>query len=311
MRFALPILLLAVVGAVSPAQGFWPFTTDEDSTNSPPRLHRLLEKANDLIELAEDKGLEGDADKALDYYRQALDELARVARENPERAETPEFAPLRSKIAATTAAIDAIRFEQVNANVRTVAVTDTSELERKYAEEQAKKRGVLPPKKKDASTPSPAPSPASGKAPAPSPASGRAAAPKTAPAPAKASAPPPPVATDFASRLQLAYEEVKAKDFAAADLLLSELQKEEPDDLDVLLLRAAAQTGTKSYLAARRTLEKAMRAHPKSYLPYYNLAHLSFRIEGEGAKSARQYYELGRSVGGPRDAQLERKIRGE
>ena len=45
------------------------------------------------------------------------------------------------------------------------------------------------------------------------------------------------------------------------------------------------------------------------YLPYYNLAHLMFRIKGEGRESARQYYELGRALGGPRDDRLEAKLK--
>jgi hypothetical protein len=52
-----------------------------------------------------------------------------------------------------------------------------------------------------------------------------------------------------------------------------------------------------------------MRAHPKNYLPYYNLAHLMFKLEGEGKKSAREYYELGRALGGPVDARLEMKTK--
>jgi predicted Zn-dependent protease len=102
--------------------------------------------------------------------------------------------------------------------------------------------------------------------------------------------------------------EIQSKDFASADLLLADLEKERPNDLNVLILRAAAQNGLKYHLAARRTLEKAMRAHPKHYLPYYNLAYLMFKLEGEGAASARQYYELGRTFGGPQDLRLERKF---
>ena len=47
------------------AAWYWPFESSEDNTNKPPRLHRLLEKANDFIELAEDESMNGDADKAL------------------------------------------------------------------------------------------------------------------------------------------------------------------------------------------------------------------------------------------------------
>ena len=52
-----------------------------------------------------------------------------------------------------------------------------------------------------------------------------------------------------------------------------------------------------------------MRAHPKSYLPYYNLAYLMFKLEDEGVESARQYYELGRALGGPVDERIESQLK--
>ena len=128
--------------ATAHAAWYWPFGSDEDSPDRPPRLHRLLENANDLIEQAEDASLDGDAEKALELYNSALTNLVDIANQNPERAETPEFAPLRNKIAATSAAIDSIRFAQVNQNIRAVAVTDTTELQKKYDAEQAKKKGL-------------------------------------------------------------------------------------------------------------------------------------------------------------------------
>ncbi len=356
------ILLLAVLSAFASmtarAAWYWPFGVDEDSPDSKPRLHRLLENANDLIEQAEDAALDGDAEKALELYNSALTNLVDVAEKNPDRADKPEFAPLRNKIAATSAAMDSIRFSQVEQNVRAVAVTDTTELQRKYDEEQARKKGVLPTKKADAgraSAPATAASPGravapataadagrssapataadAGRASAPATAAspGRAVAPATAASPGRAVAPAtavdagrasaPATAVDsgravasppvdgFDEKMQTAIREIRAKDYAAADLLLEDLEKERRNDLNVLILRSAAQSGLKYYLAARRTLEKAMRAHPKSYLPYYNLAHLMFAIPGEGRESARQYYELGRALGGPRDARLEGRLK--
>ena len=293
----------------------WPFGNDEDSPDAKPRLHRLLENANDLIEQAEDAALDGDAEKALELYNSALTNLVDVAAKNPDRAEKPEFAPLRNKIAATSAAIDSIRFAQVNRNIRAVAVTDTTELQRKYDEEQARKKGLKKPepKKPAAKTPEEKPAVREKERPAPSTPAPETAAEKPAPAasaPVKKPAPAKPVeVAGLDARVQTALNEIQAKDYAAADLLLADLEKARPNDLNVLILRAAAQNGLKYHLAARRTLEKAMRAHPKHYLPYYNLAYLMFKIEGEGAASARQYYELGRTLGGPQDARLERRFK--
>lgn len=300
MKHFLYCFWLAAAATSAHAAWYWPFGSDEDDADKPPRLHRLLENANDLIEMAEDAALEGDADKALEYYNSALTNLADVAAKNIERAETPEFAPLRNKIAATSAAIDSIKFAQVNRNIRAVSVTDTTELQRKYDEEQAKKKGLKTPAAKKAETPAgTAAKKESSKAPA--------TAEKTVTA-AKKNVPEPSL-EGFDGKIALAIREIRAKDYAAADLLLEELEKERKGDLNVLILRSAAQSGMKYYLAARRTLEKAMRAHPKNYLPYYNLAHLMFKLEGEGKNSAREYYELGRALGGPVDPRLEMKTK--
>jgi hypothetical protein len=63
-----------------------------------------------------------------------------------------------------------------------------------------------------------------------------------------------------------------------------------------------------SNYAARSTLERAMRYHPKSHFPYYNLASLILKMDKNDVKSARQYYELGRAVGGPVNPSLEKLL---
>lgn len=264
MRHSILILALSLC-AVAQASWYWPFDHESD-TNAPPRLHRLLEKANDYIELAEDQALEGEGDKAIELYRQALDELDRVERENPDRAEKPEFAPLRNKRATCAAAIDAIRFAQVEENERAVTVTDTRELQKKWR----KKHGLANPQDNPEKKPSKA-------------------------------------RMTFEEKRQDALAEIRRGDFEAADLILSELLKERSSDLHTLLLRAVAQIGLEHHEEARRALERAMRAHPKSYLPYYNLAALTLKL-GEDVESAREYYEMGRQVGGPVNPALEKKF---
>ena len=296
------------------AQGawYWPFGSDEDGTNSPPRLHRLLEPANDYIELAQDASLEGDSEKALENYRLALGELDRVEAEHPDRAESAEFAPLRLRRAACTAAIDAIRFAQVNENVRPVSVTDTTELQKRWNkehgiedEEEPPKPKPAPKKKEEAKKPEPPKDEV--KKPVPPP-------PKKdevkSEEPKKEEAKrPAPLPKDWDGRIAQAMKDLRAQDYAAADVLLESMLKERPKDLNALLLRAAAQAGTKSYYAAQGTLERAMRAHPRSYLPYYNLANLLLQ-QGEDLETAREYYELGRTVGGPVNKALEAKLKG-
>ncbi len=310
------------------AQGawYWPFGADRDSTNAPPRLHRLLEPANDFIELAQDASLEGDTAKALENYRFALEELDRVETEYPDRAASAEFAPLRLRRAACTAAIDAIRFAQVNENMRPVSVTDTTELEKRWekeqglADEEEDKKKPEPPKKDDDAEPKdeakkePPPPKEDVKQPTPPPKE-EAKAPAPPPKEEKKvddlpqSGPPKVLPKDWDGRIAQAMADLRAQDYAAADVLLESMLNERPKDLNALLLRAAAQTGTQNYYAAQRTLERAMRAHPRSYLPYYNLANLLI-MQGGDLESAREYYELGRTVGGPVNKALEARLKG-
>ena len=318
------VVMLASALAIC-AQGawYWPFGTDRDSTNAPPRLHRLLEPANDYIELAQDASLEGDVAKALENYRLALEELDRVEAENPDRAASAEFAPLRLRRAACTAAIDAIRFAQVNENVRPVSVTDTTELQKRWnkahgvgddedeppAPPAAEKAEKKEPEKEKKAEP---PAQVAEKKPEP-------AAEEKKPADAQERVPPAPapveekkptaIPKDWNGRIAQAMADLRAQDYAAADVLLESMLKERPKDLNTLLLRAAAQAGTRSYYAAQRTLERAMRAHPRSYLPYYNLANLLLQ-QGGDRETAREYYELGRTVGGPANKALEARLKG-
>ena len=318
------VMLAGALALCAQGAWYWPFGTDEDSTNAPPRLHRLLEPANDYIELAQDASLEGDVAKALENYRLALEELDRVEAENPDRAASAEFAPLRLRRAACTAAIDAIRFAQVNENVRPVSVTDTTELQKRWnkahgvgddedeppAPPAAEKAEKKEPEKEKKAAP---PAQVAEKKPEP-------AAEEKKPADAQERVPPAPapveekkptaIPKDWNGRIAQAMADLRAQDYAAADVLLESMLKERPKDLNTLLLRAAAQAGTRSYYAAQRTLERAMRAHPRSYLPYYNLANLLIQQDGGDLEAAREYYELGRTVGGPVNKALEAKLKG-
>ena len=352
MRRNMFMILAACATLFAQAAWYWPFGSSEDDPSKPLRLHRLLEEANNYIEIAEDEALNGKADAALENYRLALSELDRVERENPDRAETAEFSPLRNKRAACIAAMDAIRFAQVDENERAVSVTDTRALQKKWnkkhgikdpEEEQAAaqakdpkdlkdrdakantdskepKDGRAAPKQPAANTPPkpeepPAPATEASAPKPPDPKPPEATAPESKPSetkPAESKTPAPaaerPASSDFKFRLKTALAEVRNKDYVAADLQLEELMREKPGDLNILLLRAAAQAGMGSNYAARRTLEKAMRTHPKSYLPYYNLANLVLQM-GEGVETARQYYEMGRMVGGPPSAALEKLLK--
>ncbi len=319
-------MLLAVFGGLvlsAPAAWYWPFDLDPDSTNKPPRLHRLLEKANEYIELAEDEALNGNAEKSIEYYREALKEIDRVEEENPERADLPEFAPLRSKRATCSAAIDAIRFAQVNENERAVSVSNTTNLERRWR----KKHGLQTPEDKEFERREAARTNVVETAAPPATTNKTASVAKatatnaTAPSGGasalelldqdnrrKNKQPVPPSDGSIEGEIKAALVHMRNEDYTIADSMMERLLKKHPKNLNVLLVRAAAQTGSGNNFAARRTLERAMRAHPKSYLPCYNLANLELQL-GTDVATAREYYELGRSLGGPRNEQLEKKLK--
>ena len=233
--------------------------------------------------------------------------------ENPDRAEKPEFAPLRNKIATCRAAVDTIRFEQINANIRAVSVTDTTELQRRWNKKHGK---TDPDEPKTASQAQPAPPSAE---PQEKPQEKKQdekpqETPKAAPAEKDAAAAAPPaksVSPDgWNDRMRKAVELLRANDNAAAEALLSEMDAIRPNDLNVMVMKAAALAGTGRLYAARKVLEQAVRLHPGSYLPLYNLAYVTLEL-GEGRNAARLHYERGRELGGPVNADMERRLKNE
>ena len=137
-RFALFALLVALALGVQ-ASWYWPFGSEVGDESEVPRISELMEPASLLIDEASDLAAEGKTDESVEKYRAALTELDRIEQENPERAKTSEFATLRNKRAYVNAAIDSMLLGQVKSNARVVAVSDTTELEKKLAEERRAK----------------------------------------------------------------------------------------------------------------------------------------------------------------------------
>ena len=117
------------------ASWYWPFGSEEYGS-SQPRISELMEPASKLIDDASDLAGDGKIDESVETYRKALAELDRIERENPERAKSAEFATLRNKRAYVNAAVDSLLLSQVRQNARAIALSDTTELERKLAEEK-------------------------------------------------------------------------------------------------------------------------------------------------------------------------------
>lgn len=98
-----------------------------------PKVSELLKEANSLMEQAQAAYVDGKSSEAVETYRKALAEINRVERENAKMIASSEFAPVRFRKALCETEVDRILLEEVNATARTVAVTDTAELEAKRA----------------------------------------------------------------------------------------------------------------------------------------------------------------------------------
>ena len=287
--------LAASLATGASASWYWPFGSDEAEGDARrPRLSELMEPASRLIDEASDLAEDGKSVEAVGKYRAALAALDAIEAENRAWADRPEFATLRNKRAYVNATIDSLLLMQVKANARAVAVSDTTALERKLAEEKAKRAGKAAesPKKKAEAKPVAEAKPA-------------AKSPKAEanPVAAKKSAPKPK------TRRERAMADLSSGDYAAAELDISEILSEKPDDAAALNLKAVLETARGNYKEAERALDRAISAHPRSHYAYYNMANLILQARPGDRPGARRYYETGRAVGGPRDAALEARLK--
>lgn len=271
--FTLFSFILALVCGVQ-ASWYWPFGSDDVSEDA-PRISELMEPATELIDEASDLAADGKVDESVEKYRKALGELDRIERENPERSKSAEFATLRNKRAYVNAAIDSMLLSQVKQNAKVVAVSDTTELEKRLAEERNKdKPNAVRPSgvKRDD--------------------------PKAA-KPSKPAEPP----KSLTKRDQVIVD-ITNGDYAAAELLIKEMLEAKPNSVMALNLKAALEMKQGDFKEAERVLDRAISVHPRDPSAYYNLALLS--LQKDGNKSvAKRYYETGRAMGGAADPQLE------
>ena len=278
--FSLFSFILALACGVQ-ASWYWPFGSDDVSEEA-PRISELMEPATELIDEASDLAADGKVDESVEKYRKALDELDRIERENPERSRSAEFATLRNKRAYVNAAIDSMLLSQVKQNARVVAVSDTTELEKRLAEE----RGEKPKSKSGVEQRSETNSTV-----------------RLRPSPLPASKPARPL-----TNRDQAIADIANGDFAAAELLIKEMLEAKPNGAMALNLKAALEMKQGNFKEAEKALDQAISAHPRDPSAYYNLALLS--LQKDGNKSvAKRYYETGRAMGGAADPQLEALLR--
>ncbi len=276
------------------AAWYWPFGSEEDG-KKPPRISELMEPASVLIDEASDLAADGKSKEAVAKYREALAELDRIELENPDRAEKPEFATLRNKRAYVNAAIDSMLMSQVKENAKAVAVSDTTELERKLAAERAAKSGINGKVRKDEASKN---QETNGDEVKPAEKAER-----------KVKAKPTRTRIAAKSRSEQVVADIAAGEFEAAAIVIGEMLEEKPNGAAALNLKAAMETAQGKYKDAEKTLDRAIMSNPRSHYAYYNMARLVLQARPDGRMTARRYYETGRAVGGPADAELEGAVK--
>lgn len=287
MKFGILVCIFALAFTAQ-ASWYWPFGSDDvDEKKKPPRLSELMEPASLLIDEASDLAADGKTTEAVDKYREALKELDRVERENPERVKAPEFSTVRNKRAYVSAAIDTLLMTEARYNAKAVSVSDTTELEKKLAAERnprktpEKKTSAAPAVKKQAVV-----------------------AEKPAEEKVVDVKPKKPL-----TKSQQVLADIAKRDFNAATLLIKEMLVEKPNDAAALNLRAIKEAAEGDLKAAESTLDQAIQSNPRNHYAYYNMATLMLQISAANKDVARRYYETGRAVGGPVDANIERALK--
>ena len=114
---------------------YWPFGSDDEEVI--PRVSELMEPASTNIDAATDFEYDGKFDEAIACYAAALRALDMIEAEYPDQMKKPELTTVKTKRAYVKTKIDTLKFLQVKENSKAVAVSDTTELEKKLAEEKA------------------------------------------------------------------------------------------------------------------------------------------------------------------------------
>ena len=191
---------------------------------------------------------------------------------------------------------------QVKQNARVVAVSDTTELERKLAEERGAKdsssaartsgleedlKPAVKPRKPEAEPRKPV----------------------KAQEPETRNLEPETRAQKPVTKRERAIDAIANGDYAVAEGLIKEMLAEKPNGAMALNLRAAMEMKQGRFDVAEDTLDQAIMSNPRSYFAYYNLARLLLQKDAGNKASAKRYYETGRAMGGPEDAVLEALIK--
>lgn len=285
MKRAFAILLVAAASLDAAASWYWPFGSDK---KEPPRVSELTEKASEMMDAAADYAEDGKIAEAIAEYEKAIEELDRVRGLHPDLVEQKEYASIRNKREIAVTSIDALKMSEITRNVRTITVTDTTELQRKYDEKKRKTKeakGVKDEPKDKAKVGTTAKG-----------ASEKKEAEKSLDPWDEVLKKDP---KNRKARLQKANAFFATRRFNESTKILRELYGENSKDVAVLMLLAAVEAATDHPKAAEVLLMQALDADSRCYQAYYNMAILIMQTRPYDKAEARRYYETGLKFGGP------------
>ncbi len=307
--------------------------------NEKVKVSVLLKDANEIMAEAQSSYVDGDSTKAIELYRKALAEIIRIEGQYPDRVTSPDFAPLRFRRALCETEVDRIMLDEVNVSARSVAVTDTRELEQKRRDraEQfetnklAKVSRKLSPKGGTGMPEETLPLEA-----------------KIIPDAAKAAVETAPEKDPDAKEFNAAEELEWAKDMFSAEkyaevekslililradpehlkarylmaltlirqnkltdarVVLEDLLADSAQDEGVLLLASGFYAVTQQYAKAMTTLDQALKIAPQRPDGYLNMAWLLLEMNPKQLSDPEMYYRRSVELGGKRDSELEKRL---
>jgi tetratricopeptide (TPR) repeat protein len=270
-----------------------------------------------------------DSKKAIALFRDALAALIKVEQDNPDFAPSPDFAPVRFRKAICETEIERILLAEAQASSRTIAVTDTRELEEMRADRKraaATNRVIevtrkLNSKQSGAEVDAVVVSMDAAKLDQ-----------KTIPeAPVKVSeelewAKDMLLVERFEeadrslvkvlkkepenkeARFLMALSKVEQGKPTDALIVLADLLEDSPSDESILLLAAGAHLAIGAYTKSMEILDKVMKTNPRRPDAYLNMAWLLLDMRPDALSEAEMYYRQGVKLGLPRNRDLERRL---
>jgi len=329
MRIVKCILLGLMMAGVAGAEEKPSVPTSTPEKGKKPNVLELIKPANDLMTKAQEAYIGDDSKKAISLFREALAALIKVEQEYTPVVPSAELAPIRFRKAICETEIERVLLEEAQASSRTIAVTDTSELEQMRAERKraAETNRVIEVTRKLNTKQSGAEVNAADVA-------------EDVPKADQKAVSNEPVkvgeelewAKDMIlveryneaeqslikvlkkdpenkeARLLIALSKVEQGKPAEALIVLSDMMDDFPTDEAVLLLAAGANLSAGAYTQSMELLDKVMKANPHRPDAYLNMAWLLLDMRPDALSEAEMYYRQSVKLGLARNRDMERRL---